>query len=187
MNRKKIFLSVLLALVVIVIMFLLARFISVEQERKKEADRKDFTVSLKPEKEESETAVFGECFAGTDIPDPEKFYGMDAFVIGGALSKDTVEYGNISYHFFDAKNYGVQDEDGKVITEWPDVDADAMIGRMNEYLTGRGYGRQSAHINEQNGGTEYFYYKDNIEITITKLAKDNFLFEIFVNEPEEKS
>lgn len=149
-----------------------------ETEEETTVDPNDISINLDPV--DSTLEPFEDCLAGSDVPDPESFYGMTAQACNG----DWKTAGEIAYGFFDVKNYDLVDENGNPL-DGPDVNAEEMIKDLNDYLIGRGYGRTKATTEYRTGGTRYGYYKDNIEVWILQRAEDNFGITIIRNDTQE--
>ena len=67
--------------------------------------------------------------------------------------------------------------------------AEECVAKLNDYLTARGYGREAAFRNRENGGTDIIWYKDACQVKITLLPQGTFKFMAamgpsYVYEPE---
>ncbi len=131
--------------------------------------------------EESEEA-FGKCFAGSDIPMPEAFFEITA--------QDAVDSwenaGEATYTFYNPYGDETAEKQDNIGYGENSVDASSCIEKINRYLTGRGYGREAAALNEKNGRTEIVWYKGSCRVKIAALTNDNFAFTALFR-PEDKT
>lgn len=134
------------------------------------AEKVDFNIRQEP----SEPVIdpFIECFEGSDIPLPDTFFDIPAH---NEMDNWPTEALFVFCGPPDPKDL----EGGVEVTPPPSttpVDAMECIEQLNEYLTGRGYGREPSFINKINGGTEFIWYKQDYTVDILMLAEDNFIF-----------
>lgn len=140
----------------------------------------DFSEALDSGEERVE--AFEDCFTDSDIPKPETFFSLTA----QGIVDSWAETGEASYAFSSPAD---GEAEGGMVSENSQVDAAACIEKTNEYLTGRGYGREACFLDPENGGTDIIWYKGSCQVKITMLAPDNFIFTAltgaaYIYEPE---
>ena len=159
-------------------------------ETKKEDSGKEETKKEQPEEENFDRArkpgevtlePYEVCFTGTDVPMPEEFFDLP--MVNALEVWD--QTGEAHYGFMDptAQKYPIHDENGEIITEPIPVDSMECVKKLNTYMLGRGYGREARFRNKDNGGMDYLWYKDDLQIRINVLADNNFGFSIVKNRP----
>lgn len=127
----------------------------------------DYSMAQEPGAESE--AAFEECFAGSDIPMPEVFFGLTA--------QDAIDFwertGEASYSFYDLSIDEAAEGQGDAGNS---VNVSSCVEKINRYLTGRGYGREAAVLNEENGRTEIIWYKGTVRVKIAAITEGNFVF-----------
>ena len=137
----------------------------------------DFSISQDTGEETMDP--YENCLMGTDIPSAPEFFGLGPR--GGELAWN--KEGEVWYNFLDPA------EEGSSTEAVPSEKAEECVAKLNDYLTARGYGREAAFRNRENGGTDIIWYKDACQVKITLLPQGTFKFMAamgpsYVYEPE---
>lgn len=118
------------------------------------------------------------CFAGTDVPRPEVFFDLPAM---NALDMWN-QSGEAYCSFYDPTVEEYTSQDGSGNTGTIPVDSMECIKKLDAYMMGRGYGREARSQNEENGGMDYLWYKDDLRVAINVQTDINFSFSIVRNQ-----
>lgn len=124
---------------------------------------------------------YEECFTGTDVPRPEVFFDLPAMNALDMWNQSGEAY--CSFYDPTVEEYPSQGESGTRDTGTIPVDSMECIKKLDAYMLGRGYGREARSQNEENGGMDYLWYKDDLQVVIHVQSDINFSFSIVRNQP----